>query len=103
LKYLGNVIATKMLLEQRLRVRLMYRNKPSNHDSGWHFLCGLEEQEYLDNPKNLVICDINTILEIDPEVELHLIAPPGSAFMQVARGWSSVSHPRNHVLEGCCE
>lgn len=73
LKYLGNVVVTKMLIEQRLRVRFMYRDEPKDNDSGWRFLCGLEDKEYLDNPENLIFCDINTLLEIDPEVELHQI------------------------------
>lgn len=72
----GFVFATKMLVEDRRKVRFMYREQPDDpNDSGWRFFCGDEDQEYADNPDNIGIYDVNTILEIDDSI-LHLLGSP---------------------------
>lgn len=77
----GYVFATKMLVEGRRKVRFMYREQPDgSNDSGWRFFCGDEDQEYADNPDNIGIYDINTILEIDDSILPHLDSPFGTAF-----------------------
>lgn len=77
----GFVFATKMLVEGKRKVRFMYREQPdSPDDSGWRFFCGDEDQAYTDNPDNIVICDINTIIESDSSIVLCLNSPVGSAF-----------------------
>lgn len=59
----------------------MYREEPDfDVDSGWRFLAGVESQEYLDDPKNMAIYDVNTIANYDPEIIPFLHAPIGSAF-----------------------
>ena len=59
----GFVLATKMLVEGRRKVRFMYREQPDNpSDSGWRFFCGNEEQSYVDDPEHIGLYDINTIL-----------------------------------------
>ncbi len=77
----GFVFATKMLVEGRRKVRFMYREQPDDpNDSGWRFFCGDEDQEYADNPDNIGIYDINTILEIDDSILPLLDSPFGTAF-----------------------
>lgn len=77
----GFAFATKMLVEGRRKVRFMYREKPGDfNDSGWRFFCGDESQEYTDNPDNIGIYDVNTVLEIDNSIMPLLYSPPGSAY-----------------------
>ncbi len=76
----GYVIATKMLVEKRCPVRFMYREAGEGDDSGWRFFCGDEDQAYCDNPDNLGIYSIDTILGIDPSVLPCLDSPAGSAY-----------------------
>lgn len=77
----GFVFATKMLVESRRKVRFMYCEQPDDpYDSGWRFFCGDEDQEYADNPDNIGIYDINTILEIDGSILPLLNSPVGTAF-----------------------
>ena len=76
----GFVLATKMLVEGRRKVRYMYRERPTNpQDSGWRFFCGGEDDDYVNNPDNIAICDINTILEIDESVLPYLNYQTGVA------------------------
>jgi len=77
----GYVLAPKVLVGNKLKVRFMYREKPDNdNDSGWRFFSGEEDQDYVDNPNNIAIYDIETILAIDDSVKAHLSSPIGSAF-----------------------
>ena len=76
----GYVFASRMLVDQRLPVRFMYREEASGNDSGWRFFSGLEDQDYVDDPKNIAIYDVETILAIDRSIRPYLSAVPGTAF-----------------------
>ena len=81
MKNFGYVLAPKVLVSNKLKVRFMYREKSDNpNDSGWRFFSGDEEQEYIDNPNNIGIFDVSTILAIDGDIEQYLEKPIGSAF-----------------------
>lgn len=76
----GYVLATKKLVEEKKKVRFMYHEAGSNpQDSGWRFFCGEEDDEYVGNPDNIAVYDIETILEIDRSVLPYLKCPEGTA------------------------
>jgi hypothetical protein len=76
----GYVMATKMLVDNKRKVRFMYREEPSNdEDSGWRFFCGDEDQDYTNNPDNIAIYDIDTILTIDKSITPYLNSVKGTA------------------------
>jgi hypothetical protein len=77
----GYVMATKMLVDNKRKVRFMYREEQSNiQDSGWRFFCGDEDQNYTDNPDNIAIYDVDTILAIDKSISPYLRSAKGTAF-----------------------
>jgi hypothetical protein len=77
----GGCIATDMITVLEKKVGYMYRDKPTRkEDSGWCFMSGEESQEYMDDPSNHAIYDVNTIANYDPEIIPLLDAPIGSAF-----------------------
>lgn len=77
----GFVFATKMLVEDKRKVRFMYREQPDDpNDSGWRFFCGDEDQSYTDDPDNIGIYNISTILEIDDSIMPFLNSAFGTAF-----------------------
>lgn len=81
----GGCMATDMITVEGKKVGFMYREEASHtEDSGWRFMSGLESQEYMDNPSNLEVYDINTIANYDPDIIPHLDAPVGSAFEREA-------------------
>lgn len=49
-------------------------------DSGWRFLYGDEDEEYLDNPDNTITRDISDILEWKPELKDIISERRGSEF-----------------------
>ena len=59
----------------------MYRESPDRHiDSGWRWMSGFESDEYMNDPDNHAVYDVNTIANYDPDVVPFLEAPIGSAF-----------------------
>ena len=83
-KGFGGCIASDRVSVDGARVGYMVRDEPSNpQDSGWLFLAGDESQEYMDEPANLTVFDVNTIANFDPDIRPFLYAEKGSSF---ARG-----------------
>ena len=82
----GGCMASDMITVHGKCVGYMYRVMPdprsdfSKVDSGWVFLSGTESQDYLDDPRNIAIYDVNTIANYDPDIIPLLDAPFGSAF-----------------------
>ena len=77
----GSCFATDMITCGGRKVGFMYREPPDGDiDSGWRFMSGFEPQEYMDDPDNLAIYDVNTIANYDPDIVPFLEAPVGSAF-----------------------
>jgi len=77
----GGCIATDLITVAGRPVGYMYRKEPNNpQDSGWCFLSGYETQEYMNEPGNHAIYDVNTIANYDLEIIPFLDAPIGSAF-----------------------
>jgi len=81
----GACISSDMITVDGYPVRFMYREGPSDDvDSGWRFMSGFEDDEYLSNPDNHGIYDVNTIANYDPSIIPHLDSPIGSAFEKTA-------------------
>ena len=77
----GGCIASDKITVDGYPVRFMYREAPDNDiDSGWRFLSGFEDDEYMDTPSNHDVYDVNTIANYDPTIIPFLHAPEGSAF-----------------------
>ena len=49
-------------------------------DSGWRFMYGDEDEEYLDNPDNVLVKDLSDLIEWKPELKDVISAPRGSDF-----------------------
>ena len=64
---------TKKLIEENSRIGFAYRESPdSETDSGWRFFVGNENQEYVDNPDNLLLCSIEEIIKLDDSIK-HIL------------------------------
>lgn len=80
----GICIASDRITIEGQPIRFMYRELPrDDHDSGWAFLSGTEEDDYLANPDNHSIFDVNAVANYDPSIIPHLDAAPGSAFTKM--------------------
>ena len=77
----GGCIATDKITVEGFPVGFMYRESPSNAlDSGWRFLSGHEDDEYMSAAGNHGVYDVNTIANYDPSIIPFLGASIGCAF-----------------------
>ncbi len=78
---LGACIASDHITVDGYAVGFMYREEPDNEvDSGWRFLSGYEDDEYMDDGDHHGVYDVNTIANYDQTIIPFLDAPIGSAF-----------------------
>lgn len=78
---MGACSATDRITVDGMDVGWMCRVPPENEeDSGWRFLAGDESNDYLDNPDNHGIYDVNTICNYDDSIIPFLHAAPGTAY-----------------------
>ncbi|HDY7531136.1 TPA: DUF2185 domain-containing protein [Vibrio vulnificus] len=83
----GGCIATDMITVVGKKVGYFCRDEPNyNLDSGWCFMSGDETQEYMDEPTNHEIYDLNTIANYEPDIIPFLDAPVGSVFERNSEG-----------------
>jgi hypothetical protein len=74
-------VATRKIVDEREPIRFTERLEPHNeNDSGWLFSSGTESQDYMDDPKNLVIVPLQRLLASDPQIDATLDAPVGARF-----------------------
>ena len=79
--HFGYVYASNGIAKDRKRVGFRYREQPDNdNDSGWRFLGEGEDQQYTDDPHNIGIYAVTTIIDIDPSIERYLNSSTGCAF-----------------------
>ncbi len=70
---MGYCIATDRITVDGEKVGYMYREQPDDSsDSGWRFFAGDESQDYINNPDNISIYDVNTIANYDPSIIKYL-------------------------------
>jgi hypothetical protein len=81
---MGGCIATDKITVEGELVDYMIREQPNNDiDSGWQFFSGTEDQEYIDNPNNSAIYDVNTIANYDRAIIPYLNLPIGTQLERV--------------------
>lgn len=81
---MGGCIATDKITVEGELVDYMIREEPNNDiDSGWQFYSGTEGQEYIDNPENSAIYDVNTIANYDPAIIPYLNLPIGTQLERI--------------------
>jgi hypothetical protein len=81
---MGGCIATDKITVHGELVDYMYREESDfEFDSGWRFSSGTEEQDYMDDPNNLAIYDVNTIANYDKAIIPYLNLPVGTELERV--------------------
>jgi hypothetical protein len=81
---MGGCVATDKITVHGELVDYMVREKPLNDiDSGWQFFSGTETQAYLDDARNSMVFDVNTIANYDPAIIPYLQLPVGSQLERV--------------------
>lgn len=80
----GCLASDRITMDGR-KVGYAYRENPDKNfpnDSGWRFLAGDENEEYLNNPDNFSAFEINTICNYDPDILDILDGKNGEAYIR---------------------
>lgn len=65
----GSCIVTKSILNGETKFRWLFREEPLNNiDTGWMAFGDSDNDEYVNNPKNLTVVDLNTLINIEPTI-----------------------------------
>lgn len=89
IEHMGACIATDKITIEGEPVDYMVREEPDNDfHSGWQFFSGTEDQEYIDNPNNSMIYEVNTIANYDKAIIPYLKLPIGTQLERI-RGTDS--------------
>lgn len=76
---MGFGLVSDKITTQGNKVGYMYREEPEDEaDSGWRFLSGTETQEYVENPNNSMLFEVNTIANYDPAIIPYINFPAGT-------------------------
>ena len=81
--------ASDRIIVEGRRVGYMYRVRPRLEgvpDSGWRFVAGDENREYMADPSNMGTYSLNTLCNYDPDIIPLLNSPCGTAYYRDAEG-----------------
>ena len=73
------------IAKEGYKVGYMYREEPDEGvpDSGWRFMAGDEDDEYINDPDNIHILSLNTVCNYDRDIIPYLRSDIGSAYIRV--------------------
>ena len=88
------VLASKQVCgPHRLPILFAFRVHPNNEaDSGWVFWSGLEDQAFIDDSSNTIVCPLFSFIDMDPTLLDVLRSPVFTAWERVRVGdeWKEV-------------
>ena len=78
-------VVSDRITKDGFKVGYMYREEPDaqNPDSGWRFMAGNEDDEYMNDPNNHHIFAINTICNYDKDIIPYLHSQIGCCYIRV--------------------
>ncbi|MEH7403656.1 DUF2185 domain-containing protein [Gottfriedia acidiceleris] len=82
-------IASDRITVDGCKVGFMYREEPyqnGNPDSGWRFMAGDESDEYMNNPANHSVYQLNTICNYVNDIIPLLNSAPGTGYIRDENG-----------------
>jgi len=88
----GYSLVSNQILREGKEIGFMYRDRPEEkEDSGWRFLSGEEEQDYLDDESNSRYIGLNAMANIDRSIIPLLKSRIGSEFEKIDGEWHPVA------------
>lgn len=92
-------IVSKKVREEGFKIGYGIRMEPTNErDSGWCFSVGNESEEYINDPQNLELWLINSVLMFDPDLNEFIASPYDTAIVRVASDKFEPDSPGKEIL-----
>jgi hypothetical protein len=75
----GGCLVSKNIIDGKSKLKWLLREKSADKiDNGWRFFSDIDDNDFLNNPSNLVVCDFNTVANIEPAILGIYLLPVGS-------------------------
>lgn len=75
----GGCVVSKNILTGKGKTKWLIREQSVDKvDNGWRFFSDIDDDDFINNPDNLAICDFNTIANIEPALIGIYLLPVGS-------------------------
>lgn len=83
----GGCIVSKHILTGKGKLKWLFREESVDNkvDNGWRFLSDIDDDEFINDPKNLAVCDFNTVANIEPAILGIYNLPVGSDLQLVVQ------------------
>lgn len=79
---LGGCVVSKNILEGKGRLTWCIKEDPVNDiDNGWRFFADIDDDDFLSNPDNTVVCAWDTVVEIEPAILMIFNLPTGTELL----------------------
>lgn len=76
---------SKKIIDEGCKIGYMCRDEAvREHDSGWAFMAGDEDEEYVENSKNIQLMSIHQVVQIDNLVWKYINSPVGTRLVRVS-------------------
>jgi hypothetical protein len=84
IKNAGGCVITKSLLYGQGKLKWILREDSVDPkvDTGWRFFSDIDDSDYVNDPDNLIVCDFNTIANIEPAI-LGIYGMPAGTDLQL--------------------
>ncbi|AAU19321.1 conserved hypothetical protein [Bacillus cereus E33L] len=81
----GACIVSKNIINETGKLKWILREQSIDAvDNGWRFFSEIDDDDYINNPDNLVVCDFNTVANIEPAILGIYELPIGSDLQLVS-------------------
>lgn len=77
-------IVSKRVREEGFKICYGMRDEPTREtDSGWYFGVGNEDDKYINDPKNLELWSVNSLLMFEPAIANFITSPYGTGIIRI--------------------
>jgi len=81
---MGSCLASDKITVDGLPIGYMYKEDPEEeNDSGWRFLSGTETQDYINDPNNSMVFEVNTVANYDGSIIPYLKSRTGTELERI--------------------
>jgi hypothetical protein len=82
--YYKGCFVSRKILDEGWKVGYFFKDEPvDEHDSGWCFMAGNEDEEYNDDIKNIAILQLSEVCQMEPLIDQYLDMPAGTKMIRV--------------------
>ncbi len=80
-----NAYVSRAILDEGWKPGYIVRDEPlHDNDSGWSFMAGNEDDEYINTAKNIVLLRLGQVCQLDPSVWKYIDSPVGTRMIRIS-------------------